>query len=133
MATNSIVVVDSVPPDVAQVPLPLVGPSDAAGTSRLALADAAGGRAPVLLVAEVGCRPGDVARALHEAASPGRPYVAIYCSSAVAADTERRLCGSAPRRVPQDFESVGPDAVLVAVASGTLYLEHVDELPASAE
>ena len=133
MATNSIVGVNSVPPDVAQVPLPLVGPSDAAGTSRLALAEAAGGRAPVLLVAEVGCRPGAVARALHEAASPGRPFVAIDCSSAVAADIDQRLFGSAPRRVPQDFESVGPDAALVAVADGTLYLQHVDELPASAQ
>jgi DNA-binding NtrC family response regulator len=38
-----------------------------------------------------------------------------------------------PRRATQELEIVGPDAAVVAADGGTLYLEQIDELPASAQ
>ncbi len=123
----------SAPAAVAEIPLVFVGPSDAAGLARHALAEAAAGRGPVLLTSETGCRPIDVARALHRASSPGQPFLVIDCSSAVASEMEDRLFGAASRRAPEELEIVGHDAAVVVVQAGTLYLEHVEELPASAQ
>ena len=117
----------------SEVPLALVGMSDAATAARLAMSEAAAGRRPVLLTGETGCRPAGVARALHEAATPASPFITIDCAAAVAADIEHRLFGSGLRRTPQELEMVGAGAAVVAAGSGTLYLEHVDELPASAQ
>ena len=116
-----------------EVPLPLVGPSESSLAARQSMADAVVGRGPVLLTSEAGCRPGDVARAIHDGSHATRPFVVIDCASAVAADIDTRLFGTAPRKVPQELETVGPDAAVVAAGHGTLYLEHVDELPASAQ
>ncbi len=121
---------DEVP---TEVPLALVGASDAATAARLAMSQAAAGRGPVLLTGEIGCRPAEVAHALHAAAAPGSPFITIDCAAAVAADIEHRLFGSGPRRAPQELEMVGAGAAVVAAESGTLYLEHIDELPASAQ
>ena len=131
MATDSFP--GSVQTVAGEIPLPVLGSSDAAAALRHALGDATTGRGPLLLTAESGCRPIDIARAMHQVSSPGGPFVAIDCASAVAADMEERLFGAVSRRVPQELEIVGEDAAVVAAGAGTLYLEHVDELPASAQ
>ena len=118
---------------VADMPLPFVGPSELALAARQALADAAASRAPVLLTGETGCRPAEVARAIHDGSNGASPFITIDCAAAIAADIDTRLFGTPPRRTPQELESVGPDAAVVAAGMGTLYLEHVDELPASAQ
>lgn len=117
----------------AGVPLPLVGASDAVVAARAAFAEASAGRGSVLVAAESGCRPADVAKALHRVASPARPFVALDCAALVASEIDSRLFGMAPRRATQELESVGPDAAVVAADGGTLYLEQIDELPASAQ
>lgn len=119
--------------DGPAVPLPLVGASDAAAAARTAFGEAGAGRLPVLLFAENGCRPADVAKALHQASNPAGPFVAIDCASTVAAEIDNRLFGQVSRRATQELETVGADAAVVAAGGGTLYLEHVDELPASAQ
>ena len=105
---------DEVP---TEVPLALVGASDAATAARLAMSQAAAGRGPVLLTGEIGCRPAEVAHALHAAAAPGSPFITIDCAAAVAADIEHRLFGSGPRRAPQELEMVGAGAAVVAAGS----------------
>jgi DNA-binding NtrC family response regulator len=111
----------------------LVGPSEVAAATRRAVADATAGRGPVLLTAEPGCRPGDIARAVHDSSSAGSPWIVIDCSASVAADLDERLFGAAARRAPQELEIVGHDSAIVAAGRGTLYLEHIEELPASAQ
>ena len=128
---------DSLPvpqtPAVADIPLAFLGPSDTVATARQALVDAAAARGPVLVTSEPGCRPADVARALHESANPDHPFLVIDCSSAVAADMDERLFGAVSRRAPQELEIVGHDAAVVLAGAGTLFLEHIEELPASAQ
>ena len=131
MATDSVSV--SSQAAVAEMPLALLGPSDAAAGVRQGLAEAGTGRGPVLVSSEIGCRPIDIARALHEASSPGQPFLLIDCSSSVASDMDERLFGAASRRAPEELEIVGHDAAVVLAGAGTLYLEHVEELPASAQ
>src|SRR5688572_11741212 len=87
-----------------EVPLALVGTSEAATSARLALSGVATGSAPVLLTGETGCQPAGVARAIHETATPASPFITIDCAAAVAADIEHRLFGSGLRRTPQELE-----------------------------
>lgn len=116
------------------IPLPLAGPSKAAQHAREAFASAERRRTPVLILAEAGCRPFAVCESLHERTRRGRPLVAIDCGASEASDIDRRLFGAAPRAlVPQDLEAIGAEAALIAAADGTLFLENIDELPASAQ
>lgn len=118
----------------ARSPLPLVGSSDAARRARESFELAAGVATPVLLVAEVGCRPRSVAEALHARTHGDEPFVALDCGAGQPADLERRLFGTPPRRVSTpELEALGSDAALAAAGAGTLFLENTDELPASAQ
>jgi DNA-binding NtrC family response regulator len=115
-------------------PIPLVGASDAARRAREALANAERRRTPVLIVAEPGSRAAAVAEWLHERTRPGAPFVSLDCAAQEPAEIDRRLFGAQPRRIAQhDLESVGADAALVAARGGTIFVENVDELPASAQ
>jgi two-component system nitrogen regulation response regulator NtrX len=116
------------------IPLPLVGASDVARRARLALQLAAGRRTPVLLLAETGCRPHAVVDSLHAQTRPGGAVVVLDCGATEAGEIDERLFG-APRRgaVPRDLEALGRGSAIVTAASGTLYLDNVDELPASAQ
>ena len=114
--------------------LALSGPSESARAAVAALAAPKGRRGPVLLSAEPGCRPADVARALHASSRPGEPFVVVDCASADPGDIERCLFGAAAAaRGSQDLETVGPDAAVVRAGDGTLYVDTIDELPASAQ
>lgn len=120
-------------PDV-RAPLPLVGRSDAIKRARESFDFAVSRDTPVLIVAEAGSRPGEIAEALHVRTRASAPFIAVDCSALAAAEIEQRLFGATPRRVTSlDVESVGADAAIIAAADGTLFLENVDELPAASQ
>jgi DNA-binding NtrC family response regulator len=115
-------------------PLPLAGSSDAARRARDSFEQAAARTTPVLVLAETGLRPKDVAAALHVRTRAAAPFIAIDCGALQPDELERRLFGTPPRRpVSPDLEAVGTDAALVEAGDGTLFLEHLGELPASAQ
>ncbi len=121
-------------PGEVLLPLPVVGPSDAARRAREALAVAEGRRTPALVLAEPGCRPRALAEYLHAKTRAGSPFVALDCGAAGPSEIDGRLFGILPRRTgSHELESIGADAALVAAGAGTLFLENVDELPASAQ
>jgi DNA-binding NtrC family response regulator len=133
---NSTVATSSSDPDPLDlaVPLPLAGPSDLARRAREALDLAARRRTPVLISAEPGCRPEAVARALHAATREAAPFVALDCAALEALEIAALIFGTTSHRdAPTDLESVGPDAALLEAAGGTLFLENLDDLPASAQ
>lgn len=118
----------------AAIPLPLLGASDAAASGRRALELAAGHRTPVLVFAEPGCRPRTIAESLHARTRAGSPFVAVDCGIAGPADMDTRLFGTLSRRtLARDLESIGADAAIVTAGAGTLFLQDIDELPASAQ
>jgi two-component system, NtrC family, nitrogen regulation response regulator NtrX len=116
------------------MPTPLVGGSDIASSARRALELAVESRTPVLVVGEPGCRPGSIAEALHTRTRHGLPLVRVECGTAGAADLDTRLFGTLPKRTTAgDLETVGADAAIMAAAAGTLFLDNIDELPASGQ
>jgi two-component system nitrogen regulation response regulator NtrX len=116
------------------IPLPLLGASDAASSARRALELAAGRRTPVLLSAESGCRPKTIAESLHARTRAGSPFVTVDCGTAGPAEMDNRLFGTLSKRtLARDLEPIGADAGIVAAGAGTLFLEDIDELPASAQ
>jgi two-component system, NtrC family, nitrogen regulation response regulator NtrX len=118
----------------APIPLPLLGASDSAASGRHALELAAGHPTPVLVFAEPGCRPRTVAESLHARTRAGSPFVAVDCGIAGPADMDTRLFGTLSRRtLARDLESIGADAAIVTAGAGTLFLQDIDELPASAQ
>jgi len=118
----------------AAPPLPLVGSSDAVRRARETFALAVTRSTPVLIGAEAGSRPKEVAEALHARTRPAAPFVAIDCSALQPGELERRLFGTPPRRVTSPgLEAVGADSAIVDAGTGTLFLENTDELPASAQ
>lgn len=115
-----------------ETPVALLGPSDAAVRGREAVEQAALRRLPALIVAEAGCRPEEVARALH-GQTDGQPFVALS-SGADAGDLAQRLFGSAPpTEGDPDLDVLAADAALVTAGAGTLFIEDVDDLPVSAQ
>lgn len=116
------------------IPALLVGASDAVRSARQALELAADRRTPVLLVAEPGCRPRTIAESLHAGTRAGAPLVVVDCGAAEPAEIDRQLFGTPVRRtLAGDLESIAADAALVTAGAGTLFLENIDELPASAQ
>lgn len=116
------------------VPLPLLGPSDVARRGREALDIATGRRTPVLVMAEPGCRPRAVAQALHARARSRGPFVVLDCSVVEPSELVAQLFGGTTGRPrATDLEWLGTDAMLLAAAGGTLLLENIDDLPASAQ
>lgn len=116
------------------VPVPLLGPSDGARRARQALDAASGCGAPVLVLAEAGCRPLTVAESLHARTRPGQPLIPLDCGATEPADIDRRLFGTRPRRTTaHHLETIGADAALVSAGAGMLFLDNIDELPASAQ
>jgi two-component system nitrogen regulation response regulator NtrX len=112
----------------------LLGESDAVRRARLALELAAGRHTPVLLLAEPGCRPGSLVEFLHARSGQRGRVLELDCGAAEAADIDRRLFGAPTRRAAaQDLESLGRGSAVIEAGSGMLFLENVDELPASAQ
>lgn len=117
-----------------EAPVSLVGESDAARRAREALALAAARRTPVLVLAEAGCRPQDLLEGLQAHARRRGPVVAIDSRAAEPADIDARLFGAPSRRsAAADLEALGRGSAILEAGSGTLFLDNVDELPASAQ
>ena len=98
----------------------IVGRSAAADALRREVESAAGSDAPVLLYGERGSGRETVARRIHAAGRrAAAPFVEVPCGALDAGAAERALFGEGER----------PGRVRLA-ASGTLFLEDVDRLPA---
>ncbi len=116
------------------LPLPLLGESDAVRRARQGLEAAAASRTAILLLAEPGCDPRGIAEFLHRGGRRREPMVSIDCGAAEAADLDRWLFGASHRRrAVGDLEPLGRGAAVVEAGAGTLFLENVEELPASAQ
>ncbi len=118
----------------AALPAALLGESAAVRRARHELELAAARPGSILLVAEPGCAPRAVAGFLHDRTRHREPMVALDCAAAEASDMARRLFGSPPPRgAASDLEALGRGAALIEAAAGTLFLENIDELSASAQ
>jgi DNA-binding NtrC family response regulator len=116
------------------LPLSLIGESDAARRARHALELAAGRRSPVLFFAEAGSRPRAVVEFLHARSGQRGPLVVLDCGATGSDDIDQRLFGASPSRpLTQDLETLGRGSAVLAAGTGTLFLDNVDELPASAQ
>lgn len=114
-------------------PLPLTGPSAAAARARAALAAATASAAPALIVADRGLDAAAIARVLHERSRPGWPLVVINCAAADE-DADRQLFGSPTRGTAHgELQTIGTGSALMRARSGTLYLQHILELPATTQ
>lgn len=118
----------------ASWPLPLAGSSDAAVRARESFELAVSRTTPVLIVAEAGSRARDAAEGLHARTRAGTPFVSLDCSALQSGELERRLFGMPVRRpAASDLEAIGSEAAIADAGAGTLFLEHIEELPASAQ
>jgi len=111
------------------LPISLLGPSEAAARARAAVERAAGQASPVLLRAEAGCRPRDVARLLHARSAPAAPFVEVPTGGAAALTA--RLFGS--EEGSGDLEQLGDASLFLAAGTGTLFIEELEDLPAAAQ
>jgi DNA-binding NtrC family response regulator len=114
-------------------PLPLTGPSAAAARARAAFATATASAAPALIVADRGLDADAIARVLHERSRPRMPLVVINCAAADE-DVDRQLFGPPTRGAAQsELETIGTGSALMRARAGTLYLQHILELPAATQ
>jgi sigma-54 dependent transcriptional regulator, acetoin dehydrogenase operon transcriptional activator AcoR len=75
----------------------------------------------LLIVGEAGTGKEFLARALHrDSARAALPFVAVNCAALAPQQLEATLFGAAPE---------GDDGALAAARGGTLYLDHIGELP----
>jgi DNA-binding NtrC family response regulator len=87
-----------------------------------------------LITAEPGAGVEAVARDMHLRGRPSSaPYVAIDCAEGDPAAVDRLLFGQPAGVLPTDLESVAADSCIAAARGGTLFLENVTELRASAQ
>jgi len=119
----------------ADLPVALIGASDAAARARTALDALTGRRTPVLVTAEPGCRPLAIAAWLHARTRNGAPLVTLDCAALEPSELEEQLFGKADERArgQAELEMVGADAAIVAAGAGTLVLDNIEELPAAAQ
>lgn len=116
------------------MPVALLGSSDAVVRARTALVDAAMRRTPLLLSCEAGSRPREIAEAVHAMGRSGGALVTVDCSALDPSGIDRVLFGAAPARpMAHDLEPLGADAGLLSAGAGTIFLDNVGELPASAQ
>jgi DNA-binding NtrC family response regulator len=88
---------------------------------------------PVLLVAERGVDADGVARELHRGRGPDAPFVSVACGGLDPTRLDRLLFGGRDGALPTDLEPIAADSRLAQARGGTLLLQDVTELPASAQ
>ena len=114
--------------------LELIGASPATVRSQKLVQRAATLDGGVLLVAEPGCELAGVARELHRRGrTPSGPFVTVDCGAGPGNQLEQRLFGSRSAHGSGDLEAVSADSRLAAARGGSLFLQHVSELPAGAQ
>ena len=113
------------------LPAVLVGESGAVRRARASI-DAAG-PGSVLILADDGLEPASVARYLHGRSRAGQPFVEIDCAQGSAEDIEAVLLGNRPRAGSGDLETVGAASAVLAARRGTLFIDHLGDLPAIAQ
>jgi DNA-binding NtrC family response regulator len=87
-----------------------------------------------LITAEPGAGVDAVARELHVRGRPSSsPYIAVDCAAGNPAGVDRLLFGEPSPIVPTDLEAVAPGSCIAAARGGTLFLQNVTELRASAQ
>jgi len=114
--------------------LELVGASAATARSQKLVQRAAALDCGVLIVGELGVDLPGVARDIHvRGRHPGAPFVVVDCGAGPGTQLERRLFGTRSALLPADLDAVSNDSRLAAARGGTLFLQHVGELPAGAQ
>ena len=113
------------------LPASLTGSSAAVRRVRAELE--ADGTGPLLILADDGLEPDVVARYLHVRTRQSQPFVAVDCARGDAEELEISLLGSRPRSGSGELESVAPAAALLAARRGTLFIDHLSDLPASVQ
>jgi DNA-binding NtrC family response regulator len=113
------------------LPAVLVGESGAVRRARASIDDA--GPGSVLILADDGLEPASVARYLHGRSRAGQPFVEIDCAQGSAEDIEAVLLGNRPRAGSGDLETVGAASAVLAARRGTLFIDHLGDLPAIAQ
>ncbi len=87
-----------------------------------------------LITAEPGADSESVARELHQRGRhSASAYVIVDCDAGDPASVDRLLFGLPPESAPTDLESVSADSRIAAARGGTLFLQNVTELRASAQ
>jgi sigma-54 dependent transcriptional regulator, acetoin dehydrogenase operon transcriptional activator AcoR len=115
------------------LPVVLAGSSDAVTASRAALARAVDLAHPILLEAEPGCRPVDIAAALHAGSRPDAPFVDVRVDAPGEPGAMHRLFGSPGSPGDADLEHLGAGAALVEAGAGTVFIDGLDDLPAAVQ
>ena len=116
-------------------PPELMGHSSLARRARELARRAAAPGARALVVAESGLDAGAVAATIHRmGTSEDAPFLSVDCAAPDGPIEDRLFGGRAGRSARSDtLESIAPDALLSAARGGTLFLDHVLDLPASAQ
>jgi DNA-binding NtrC family response regulator len=118
----------------AVLPAELVGRSAAVKRVHELVRRAALTPGGALITGEPGADASAVAREIH-ALSPhaAAAYVTVSCDAVDSTTVDRWLFGDAPADPPLDLESVAADSRVAAARGGTLFLQHVTELPSAAQ
>jgi DNA-binding NtrC family response regulator len=117
---------------VEPMPAALSGSSIAARNLRAQI-QAAAAASCVLIEAEPGLDPLDVARQIHALAGRPGPFVYVDCASAEPAQIERELFGAPAPRVAADLEIVDKRSALTGARGGSLFLANLTELSAAVQ
>ncbi|HEY7171856.1 MAG TPA: sigma 54-interacting transcriptional regulator [Vicinamibacterales bacterium] len=111
--------------------LELVGASAATARSERLVQRAAALDCGVLIVGEPGVDLSGVAREMHlRGRGSTAAFVIVDCGAGPGTQLERRLFGTRAALAPADLEAVSADSRVAAARGGTLFLQHVSELPA---
>src|ERR1043165_2263271 len=112
----------------------LVGQSNATSRLKELVRRAAGTEGGVLLTGEAGVAGDPIAENLHaRSRNAAGTYVMVECDANEPAQVDHLLFGSVDAGVPSDLESVGAGSRIPAARGRTLYLRHVNGLPAAVQ
>jgi DNA-binding NtrC family response regulator len=113
----------AVPPPAA-----LLGDSPAVRRTRILLERPAA--APLLMLADDGLDAPGIARYVHDLTRATQPFVAVDCAGADLDALGAALFG-VRARAAAELETLGAGSALLRARRGTVFLEHVGELPAA--
>ena len=112
----------------------LVGQSVAITRVKELVRRAAASEGGVLITGEAGVSVESVAAHLHaRSRHAAGAFVVIQCDAHEPARLDHELFGSASADAPEDLECVSRDSRVAAARGGTLFLHHVNELPAAVQ